>query len=478
MATNYRRIAPSKPITAEGLPAYRETDTNKPPVARGRVAITYRPISELKLDPNNPRTHSAGQIRQIAHSIETFSFVVPILVDSGLNVIAGHGRIMAAQQLGWHEVPTIRLEHLSDTQVKALKIADNRLGETSTWNDRLLAEQLKELSVLDLDFSIEVTGFAMAELDLRIQGLSESDAEDDPADKLPTITAKAAVSQPGDLWMLGIHRIHCGSALDAAAHTALMQGQKAAMVFTDPPYNVRIDGNVSGLGSISHREFLMASGEMSESEFTEFLTRTCLLLADNTVSGALHFICMDWRHMSELLAAGRQAYTEFKNLCIWAKDNAGMGSLYRSQHELIFVFKAGRDAHRNNIELGRFGRNRTNLWKYPGANTFARSSCEGNLLALHPTPKPIAMVADAIMDCSARNDIILDAFLGSGSTVIAAERTGRRCCGLELDPIYIDTIIRRWQAFTGGIARHAESGKSFNEIATERQEEDHAGRQE
>ena len=475
MARKDCKIDRAIPVTIGDLPSHSKPATPRSSdKARGRVAIIYRPIHELKLDPKNPRTHSSRQLRQIARSIETFGFVVPVLIDSALNVIAGHGRILAAQQLGWSEVPTIRLEHLTDAQVKALRIADNRLGEISLWDDRLLAEQLKELSELDLDFELEATGFEMPEIDLRIEGLSDIPAEDDPADQLPTATSAPIVTRPGDLWLLGAHRAYCDSALEATAFATLMEGQKAAMVFTDPPYNVRIGGNVSGLGSTTHREFLMASGEKSEAEFTEFLTCACALLAGNSASGSLHFICMDWRHMSELLTAGRRAYSELKNLCIWAKDNAGMGSLYRSQHELIFVFKAGRDAHRNNIELGRFGRNRTNVWRYPGANTFARFSDEGNLLALHPTVKPVAMIADAIMDCSARNDIILDAFLGSGSTVIAAERAGRRCFGLELDGRYVDTVVRRWQSFTGGIARHADSGRSFNELEMEGQEGEHA----
>ena len=448
------------------------TVTDQP---RARVSVLYRPLAQLKLDPRNPRLHSPKQIRQIATSIRSFGLNVPILVDANLKVIAGHGRLLACRQLGINEVSTIHLDHLSEAQARAFQIADNRLTETSVWDDRLLGEQLKELSLLDLDFSLEATGFEMGEIDLRIEGLTPGNpADDDPFDQLASASAGPVVTKPGDPWVLGVHRVYCGNALDAGAYTTLMQGQKAAMVFTDPPFNVRIGDNVSGLGTIRHREFVMASGEMSESEFVEFLSRACSLLADNTFSGALHFICMDWRHMFELLTAGRQAYTELKNLCIWAKDNAGMGSLYRSQHELIFVFKAGREAHRNNIELGRFGRNRTNLWKYPGANTFARSCAEGNLLALHPTVKPVAMVADAIMDCSARSDIVLDPFLGSGTTVIAAERTGRRCYGLELDPIYVDTIVRRWQAFTGGNARHAESGRSFDELETEREEEGHA----
>ena len=240
------------------------------------------------------------------------------------------------------------------------------------------------------------------------------------------------MSRAGDLWLLGPHRVCCSSALDDNAYEALMKGETAAMVFTDPPYNVCIQGNVSGLGTIQHREFAMASGEMSEKEFTAFLTRTCGQLARHSRDGSIHFVCMDWRHLTELLAAGHEAYDELKNVCIWAKDNGGMGSLYRSQHEMIFVFKHGHRAHRNNVQLGQYGRNRTNVWRYPSASSFSKSGEEGDLLALHPTVKPVALVADAIMDVSARGDIVLDAFLGSGTTVVAAERTGRRCYGLGL----------------------------------------------
>ena len=433
-----------------------------------RIGITYRPIAELSLDPANPRAHSPRQIRQIARSIEAFGFNVPVLIDSDLNVIAGHGRILACRQLGWREVPTIRLEHLSEAQARAFMIADNRLTENSTWDDRLLAEQLHDLSVLDLDFSLDATGFEMGEIDLRIEGLAtESQAKDDAADAILAAQAGPPVSRAGDLWLLNEHRVICGNALDQTVYAALMRGKKAATVITDVPYNLPIEGNVSGLGAIHHREFAMASGEMTPAEFTAFLTRVFGLLACYSVNGSLHYIFSDWRHIGELLAAGREAYTEFKNLCVWAKDNPGMGSLYRSQHELIFVFKHGRDAHRNNVQLGQYGRNRGNVWHYPGANTFARNSDEGNLLALHPTVKPVALIADAILDCSARRDIVLDAFLGSGTTVIAAERTGRRCYGLEIDPLYVDTIIRRWQAYTGERAKNAASGRYFGDLETE-----------
>jgi DNA modification methylase len=441
-----------------------------PATGRSALSVTYRPIDNIRLDPGNPRSHSRRQIRQIANSIKAFGFNVPVLIDQEMKVIAGHGRLLACRELGWTEVPTIRLDHLSQAQARAFMIADNRLTETSCWDERLLAEQLKELSELDLDFSLETTGFEMGEIDLRIEGLdSGADPQDDPADVIPPTPKRPPVSRTGDLWLLGRHRLCCGSALDRGAYDVLMDGERAAIVFTDPPYNVPIDGHASGLGAIRHRDFVMASGEMIEGEFTAFLTKACQLLASNSADGAIHFLCMDWRHLGELLAAGKEAYSELKNICVWVKHNAGMGSFFRSQHELVCVFKHGRGPHRNNVQLGQYGRHRSNVWSYPGVNSFGRTTDEGNLLALHPTVKPVALVADAILDCSARGDIVLDPFLGSGTTVMAAERVGRRCYGIELDPIYVDTTILRWQAFTGAAARQAVTGRAFNELATEKE---------
>jgi len=331
-----------------------------------------------------------------------------------------------------------------------------------------LAEQLKELSLLDLDFSLELTGFEMGEIDLRIASLEETaEPADDPADAVPALPAGTPLTKHGDLWRLGEHRVLCGNALDPADFVTLMAEKRAAMVFTDPPYNVEIDGHASGLGAIHHRPFPMASGEMDKAAFTAFLSQAFRNLAAFSSDGSIHFICMDWRHLDELLTAGHNAYCELENLCIWVKNNGGMGSLYRSRHELVFVYKNGRNGHRNNVQLGRFGRYRTNVWHYPGINSFSRCGDEGNLLALHPTVKPVAMIADAILDCSARGDIVLDGFLGSGSGIIAAARTGRRCFGLEFDAVYVDTIIRRWQAQTGGRARHAVSDRCFDDLAGE-----------
>jgi DNA modification methylase len=431
----------------------------------GELRIEHVAIERLKLDSRNPRIHSDRQIKQIARSIKAFGFNVPVLADQDGNILAGHGRIHAARDLGWSVIPVIRLEHLTPAQSRAFSIADNRLSETSTWDDWLLAEVLRDLASVELDFDLEATGFTMGEIDLKIEGLSVTTAGNpDPADELPADFDEAPVSRPGDLWQLGRHRLLCGNALDRVSYERLMRGTAARLVFTDPPYNVPIDGHVSGKGRVRHREFLMASGQMTSTQFTRFLTTALELAIRHSAPGSLHYVCMDWRHQHELLAAALGIYAELKNLCVWVKDNAGMGSLYRSQHELIYVFKNGRTRHRNNVELGQHGRNRSNVWQYPSPNQFGRKGEEGNLAALHPTVKPVALIADAILDCSARGDLVLDPFLGSGSTLLAAERVGRICRGMELDPLYVDAAIRRWQHFTGGSAVHDATGNRFDDL--------------
>jgi DNA modification methylase len=430
------------------------------------LSATNSPAHSLRPNPRNPRVHSDRQIKQIARSIKAFGFNTPILADRNNQIIAGHGRLLAAQQLGWTEVPVIRLEHLTEAQARAFALADNRLTENSTWDEKLLGEIFLELSTQDLEFSIDDTGFTMGEIDLHIEGITAVENKSDPMNELPAPSNQPPVCQPGELWLLGKHRIYCGNSLEAASYDALMQGQKANLVFTDPPYNVPIEGHVSGHGAVKHREFSMAAGEMSEAEFTEFLSKAFTHLATHSQSGSIHYICMDWRHIGETLAAGKTCYAELKNICVWVKDKGGMGSLYRSQHELVLIFKHGKASHRNNVELGKFGRYRTNVWNYPGANTLSRQGTEGNLLALHPTVKPIALIADAILDCSARGDIVLDSFLGSGTTILAAERVGRIAYGIEIDPLYVDTAIRRWQAHTGEHAIHTASEKCFDELAS------------
>jgi DNA modification methylase len=386
------------------------------------------------------------------------------LIDGSGGIIAGHGRVEAAKLLGMGDIPTVRVDHLTPAQVRAYVIADNRLAELAGWDRKLLAIELQELSV-QLNFDVAITGFETAEVDILVGELSE--AVPDEADIVPEIDrTRPAISQPGDLWQIGEHYLLCGNALDAESYKRLLGSTKAQLVFTDPPYNVAIAGNVSGRGKSKHRDFAMASGEMSASEFTQFLRTAFEQLCTFSADGSIHFICIDWRHMRDVLDAGCQTYTELKNLCVWTKSNAGMGSFYRSQHELVFVFKNGAAPHVNNVELGRFGRNRSNVWPYAGVTTFGKERTAE--LHMHPTVKPVALVADAILDCSKRGAIVLDAFAGSGTTLIAAERTGRKGYGIELDPHYIDTILRRFESVCGLKAAHSQSNKSLEDLETER----------
>ena len=437
----------------------------EPIAAQRRLKIVYRHIDEIRPNPHNPRTHSRRQIKKLARIIDKQGCVVPPLLDRYGNMLAGHARYEACRLQASPEIPTICLEHLNERQAKAFMLADNRLAELSEWDNKLLAEHLKELSMA-LDFEIELSGFEMGEINLRIESLnSPAEKEADAADALPQMpTSQPPVTRTGDLWLLGEHRILCGNALEESTYVALMNGKFAAMVLSDPPFNVRIAGNVSGLGQIQHRDFVMASGEMNEAEFTLFLGRVCALFARYSMDGSLHYLFIDWRHVGEMVAAGKVAYSELKNIAVWVKNTPGMGSFYRSQHELVAIFKSGRGPHRNNVQLGEYGRNRSNVWPYPSINSFGRAGEEGNLLATHPTVKPVALLADAIMDCTTRGDVIVDGFLGSGSTVIAAERTGRRCYGIEIDPLYADVAVRRWQNYTRDRARHAATGRFFDEM--------------
>lgn len=434
--------------------------------ARHRIEIKWRAPADLQLNPLNPRVHSKPHIRQIAESIRTHGFVIPITVDVHGTVICGHGRLLAARLLDLREVPTVVAADLSSAEQRVLAIADNKLTENGRWHDQLLGETFRDLSELDLDFSLEITGFSMAEIDLRIEGLN-AESETNAFDTLPE-TDVVTVSQAGDLWFAGQHRVLHDDSTRQQALALLMGRLKASAVIIDPPYNVRINGHVSGLGATQHREFAYASGEMSKEEFEAFLLTVLTLLRDFSKDGSLHYVAMDWRHMHELLNAGLQVYREVKNIAVWVKDMAGMGSFYRSQHELWTIFKHGKAAHRNNIELGRHGRSRSNVWEYPGVNSLARKTDEGRLGKLHPTVKPVQLVADAILDCTVRGEIVLDTFLGSGTTLIAAERVGRRCFGMEIDATYVDLILKRWQTHTGQAVRHAVTGQTFDEIAAER----------
>jgi DNA modification methylase len=399
------------------------------------LSIVYQALADLKPRAANPRTHSKKQVAQIANAIQRFGFTNPVLVDDANGIIAGHGRVEAAKTVGLDQVPTVRLSAMSEAEVRAYVIADNRLAENAGWNRTLLGLELQYLTELEIDFDVTVTGFDLPDIDLLIGELSLAADSDDPSDAIVEVAAGPAISRPGDIWQIGSHRLICGDSTQLESYQQLLGTARAQMIFTDPPYNVPIAGHVGGLGSIQHREFAMASGEMSQAEFTGFLRSVFAHLAAFSVDGAIHFQCMDWRHVPEILAAGTAAYTDLKNICVWAKNNGGMGSLYRSQHEFVFVFKSGTAPHINNIELGKHGRYRTNVWSYAGVNSFGEDRSD---LTLHPTVKPVAMVADAIRDCSHRRRIVLDAFVGSGTTLIAAEKTGRIGYGIEIDPAYCE----------------------------------------
>lgn len=410
-------------------------------MTKSNLSVIYKNVDDLKPNSRNARTHSQKQIKKIAKSIKQFGFANPVLIDNENTIIAGHGRFEAAKLLDLKEVPAILLGDLSKEQVRAYMLADNKLAEESGWDKDVLRLEFQELMDLGYDFDLTLTGFEIPEIDFIIS--DEKPEQRDKADIMPEDEEIKAVVNFGDLWKLGEHYLYCGNALYDESYKILLGQAKAKMIFTDPPYNVKINGHVCGKGKIKHSEFLMASGEMKTEEFAKFLDNIFANLKIFSTNGSIHFIFMDWRHAKEVLDAGLKNYDSYINLCVWNKLQGGMGSLYRSQHELVFVFKNGTESHINNIELGKHGRFRTNVWEYKGISVTNPHSLQD--LKYHPTCKPIALVMDAIRDCSNIGDIILDPFAGSGTTLLAAERTGRKACVMELDPHYCDVIIHRYE---------------------------------
>ena len=425
--------------------------------------VEYINTNSLTHWKTNARTHSKKQKKQLVESLKQFGFTNPVLIDEHDRILAGHCRVEAAQMLGMDTVPCIRLDYMSEAEKRAYVIADNKLAENAGWDEDLLALELGALIELDLGFDLEITGIDTAELDLIIGGADQAPTVDPQEEAAPPVKTVPRRCEPGDIWQLGRHRLMCTDARNPMTIRLLMAGNKAEMVFTDPPYNVPIDGNVCGSGSVKHREFAMASGEMSKTQFTAFLCEVFEVQKKYTVEGSIHFICMDWRHMGEILAAGEAVYSQLKNVIAWVKDNGGMGTFYRSQHELIFAFKNGAAPHKNNFELGQHGRYRTNVWHYRGMNSAGANRADE--LAMHPTVKPVAMIADAIRDVSTRNGIVLDLFGGSGSTLLAAEKTGRRAYLAEIDPLYCDVILHRWETHAKGEAERIRSSAMVDEGA-------------
>lgn len=421
------------------------TSTHRP------LRIENRNIDDLVPYERNSKIHDKKQVKQIAASIQEFGFNVPVLIDEQNRIIAGHGRVLAAKQLGMAEVPTIAIDHLTDAQRRAFIIADNKLTENSSWNNEMLALEFKELGALDLSFALEITGFDASEMDLILLGDGETSAELDAISDADL--EMPAVCKPGDIWQLGDHRLICGDSIKSETYERLLGDRRADLVNVDPPYNVPVDGYISGWGKQKHSEFPMATGEMSAEEFLAFLSDTFKNLTTYSRDGSIHYIFIDWKHVYDVITAGKQHYTEFKNLCVWNKDNAGMGAFYRNKHEIVCIFKNGSAPHINNFELGQHGRARSNVWDYPAVRTFFKDSETGErrdgLMRLHPTPRPVAMLMDIFLDCSKRGNIVMEPFIGSGTAVLAAEKTGRRCYGIDMEPRYIDLAIRRWENLTG-----------------------------
>jgi DNA modification methylase len=429
----------SNPASLQDLTPVGAPPVPPDPDPPARLEVTYRAPGALLPDPRNARTHPKRQIEQIKASISAFGFTNPILADPEGQIIAGHGRLTAAKALGLAEVPVITLVGLSEPQKRALRIADNKIALGAGWDLEILKLELHDLGSLEIDLGM--TGFSTGEIDVILTG------SDDPEDEVIPAVPLTPVTRPGDIWQLGAHRLGCGDCRDPEFLARVVgQGTRVDAAFLDPPYNVKINGHANAKGR--HREFAMASGEMTEAAFRDFLTETLGAAAALSRDGAVHFICMDWRHMEDVTAVGHDVYGALLNLCVWNKSNAGMGSLYRSKHELVFVYRVGEAQHLNAVELGKHGRHRTNVWDYASVNSLRGSRHED--LALHPTVKPTAMVADALQDVTRRGDVILDSFLGSGTTLIAAERSGRQCRGIEIDPAYVDVAIERWVGLTGG----------------------------
>ena len=424
------------------------------------------PIKQIRPNPRNVRTHSKKQIRQIANSIREFGFQSPLLIDEDRVILAGHGRWAAAEVLGLATVPAIVISNLSEAKKRALAIADNRLAESSKFDRELLSIELPQVieALRSEEVDVSVLGFEPTEIDqLEVDFAVEKAAEEEP----PIRLRERTVSRRGDHWHLGNHHLMCGDARDAAAMCGLMGSERASMVFTDPPFNVKIR-DIVGRGKVRHAEFAMASGEMTSAEFRSFLAASLGLAAKCSLQGAVHYVAMDWRHIADLIETGKDVYSELLNVCCWVKTNAGQGSFYRSQHEFVAVFRVGDVKHLNNVELGRHGRSRSNVWRYAGVNTFGKDRIRD--LRLHPTVKPVAMVKDAIQDVTRRHDVVLDPFCGSGTTILAAEQVGRRAYALEIEPRYVDAAVDRWQASTGRDAICATSGLCFDEIAERRKE--------
>jgi DNA modification methylase len=445
-----------------------ETQTHISHPSAGRSIpwrVAMMPVAQIKQAGRNARTHSRRQIQQLADSLRRFGAINPVVVDDHGFLVAGHARCEAAKQLGLSHVPAIHVSHLSPAELRAYALADNRLAESAGWDRPLLALEIAELKELpEIGLDIGITGFESFEIDALLTDLGRETP--DPADEVIEARKGPTVARVGDCFQLRDHRLLVGDARERENFVRLLAGSKARMAILDPPYNLKIQGHVGGRGRTKHREFMCASGEMTAREFTRFLEQILVSCSTHSIDGSIHYVFIDWRHVGELTAAGKVAYDDLKNICVWTKTTPGQGTFYRSQHELVFVFKRGQAPHLNNFELGQHGRTRSNVWSYPGVNTFRAGRMDE--LRMHPTVKPVALIADALRDCSKRGDVVLDVFAGSGTTIMAAEQIGRRAACMEIDPAYVDVAIERWQRFTRCDAVLEATSETFDDLTARR----------
>lgn len=425
------------------------------------LCIKSIPVTDIIVYNKNVKEHGDEQVRQIANSIKEFGFTNPILIDEKNEIVAGHGRYAAAKLLGLETVPVIQISHLSDKQKRAYRIADNKIAEKSGWNTDLLKMELSELETI-CDFDIQLTGFDTIEVDTLLTN-TKTKKISEKENSVQFITDEEIITKPGDLWLIGNHKLLCGSSLEEGSFIRLIDGKTADLVVQDPPYNLSAK-SIGSSGNTKHTDFQMASGEMTSAEFTKFLSNNFALCSKYSNKNALIYNFMDWRHCREILDAGEANFGSLINLCVWKKPTGGMGKLYRSQHELCFVFNNGDKHYIDNVELGKHGRYRTNCWEYGAVGSFGVHKSD---IVMHPTVKPYEMIKDIILDASPRNGIVLDSFIGSGTCFIAAEKAKRRCYGIELEPKYCDTAIRRMHDLFGIDAVNAESGKTYTQILSE-----------
>ena len=425
--------------------------------------VTRWRTDQLHPSSRHAREHGDEKITALAASIRRFRSIEPLLIDENGAIISGVARWLACRELGIAEVPCIVVSHLTDAEVRALRIAAGAFPLWADWDREKLRVELPTIIAELPDLAMQEIGLSVPVVDGLLAPFLH---DDDPADEIPEMNeGHPPVSRHGDLWQLGPHLVLCGDARAAQSYDRLLGNVAVHLVLSDPPYNVKVNGHVTKrVGKFD--EFAMASGEMSDDAFREFLSTVFRHIASVSAAGAIAFVFIDWRHARLMQEAADGVFCEFKNTIVWVKDTPALGTFYRSQHELVLVYKIAEGKHVNNFSLGQHGRTRSNVWRYAGMSSFGAG--RDAALAQHATPKPVAMLIDAILDCSNPGDIVLDPFGGAGSILIAAERIHRRARLIEINPIYVDTIVRRWEALTGGRAVLHETEQTFAEVASER----------